>query len=506
MLTNRRKTVLAVIIVVFALSAFIAVAGSATEMSDILTVAFNLIKSIGSTASNVLSVGFSLIKTAGSSITAGLSVGFSLVKGAISTASSTVVVGFSLIKGAISSATTTLSVGFSLIKSGISSALTTVSVGFTLVKEAIISAFATITASFRLSSTPSAIFDYFEPCSHPDCEYNATEKIYIARNRVKNVGDFTSKIYIKFEELDANGNPLPGGVNCSGYIDDVPAGGYVGLYYFEYSIGGCEVEELEPTQTERIGLNPRHGGTYYFGIKTWIDGESEPSYPVPDSANQPANAKAWSVSVPTINFKVSASCNCPVYINQTAEFSANISGVDATPPYTYNWDFGDGESATGKNVTHVYPPYWRSWYATVTVIDSAGHTAKDTVKCCVLRIKTNDTIASIDDSPYYTLISALTGYEGAINESAVPDFFNFAEATVTPYTNIIGNLFFVIFFGVFFLMLWLRQENIMIPSVIGIIVGGALLGFAPAEFHLPAILFVSFSIFGVIYSMLKERS
>ncbi|RLJ06278.1 MAG: hypothetical protein DRP18_01190, partial [Candidatus Aenigmatarchaeota archaeon] len=300
MLMNRRKTVLAVIIVVFALSAFIAVAGSATEMSDILTVAFNLIKSIGSTASNVLSVGFSLIKTAGSSITAGLSVGFSLVK------------------SAISSATATLSVGFSLIKSGISSALTTVSVGFTLVKEAIISAFATIGASFHL---------------------------------------------------------MP-----------------------------------EPTPT-----------------------------PTP----------------PPVDFKVTTSCNCPVYINQTAEFNADVSGEDATPPYTYNWDFGDGNTTIEETnessvyVSHIYPAYWRSWHTTVTVTDSAGHTAKDTVKCCVLRKKTDDTVASIDDSPYYALITALTGYEGAINESAVPDFFNFAEATVTPYTNIIGNLFFVIFFGMF---------------------------------------------------------
>ena len=217
----------------------------------------------------------------------------------------------------------------------------------------------------------------------------------------------------------------------------------------------------------------------------------------------------WVVPEPKCN--VSLSCNCPITINQTAEFNAVVS-KDMYPPYTYNWDFGDGNTTIEETnessmyITHIYPPYWRSWYVTLTITDSAGYTAKDTVKCCVLRKKTDETVASIDDSPYYALITALTGYKGAINESAVPDFFGFAEATVTPYTNIVGNLFFVIFFGMFFLMLWLRQENIMIPSVIGIIVGGALLGFAPAEFHLPAILFVSFSIFGVIYSMLKERS
>ena len=208
------------------------------------------------------------------------------------------------------------------------------------------------------------------------------------------------------------------------------------------------------------------------------------------------------------SFSVSSQSNCPVWINQTAQFNATISGADATPPYTYNWTFGDGEKATGQSVSHTYPAYWRSWHAVVTVTDSVGHTARSTVKCCIQRIKTDETISNIDDSAYYALLNAMSGQvEGEpINESTVPDFLKFAESVTTPYTNIVGNLFFMIFFSAFFLMIWIRQENLAIPSTIGIITGGYILGFAPPEFRLTAILFILLSIFGIIYMLLKERN
>lgn len=211
---------------------------------------------------------------------------------------------------------------------------------------------------------------------------------------------------------------------------------------------------------------------------------------------------------PPIGFGVSVLSSCPVCIKQNAHFNATVTGADATPPYTYNWAFGDGNETTGQTVSHVYPAYWRSWDAVVTVTDSVGHIASDTVKCSIQRTKTNKTITNIDDTAYYTLLNALSGQvEGEpINESTVPNFLKFAESITTPYTNIVGNLFFMIFFSAFFLMIWIRQENLAIPSTIGIITGGYILGFAPPEFRLTAVLFISLSIFGIIYMLLKERN
>ena len=153
---------------------------------------------------------------------------------------------------------------------------------------------APVTTPTPTPTPPVAIFDYFSACAAEDCAYRSDQDIIIATNRVKNVGDIKGVICIKFEELDASGNPLSGGVSCSD-CDNVESGECVSLYYDEYT-NGCGLDfDSSCSETRYARLKPRSPGTYYFGMKVWSDNESEPSYPVPDSPDQPANAKAWSI-------------------------------------------------------------------------------------------------------------------------------------------------------------------------------------------------------------------
>ena len=56
----------------------------------------------------------------------------------------------------------------------------------------------------------------------------------------------------------------------------------------------------------------------------------------------------------------------------SVSFTASASG--GTSPYTYNWVFGDGNTSTSQNPTHQYTCSG-SYAPSVTVTDSAGHTA-----------------------------------------------------------------------------------------------------------------------------------
>jgi hypothetical protein len=63
----------------------------------------------------------------------------------------------------------------------------------------------------------------------------------------------------------------------------------------------------------------------------------------------------------------------------TAPATYRLEGdaLGGTAPYTFHWDFGDGQQATGQNVRHTYE-YPGSYTATLTVTDATGQTASDT--------------------------------------------------------------------------------------------------------------------------------
>jgi len=133
--------------------------------------------------------------------------------------------------------------------------------------------------SVTVGKPAEAVFSYFDPC-YPDCIFRTDETISIAINQVQNTGDFAGTIYIKFQELDSAGNPLSGGASCSGSLS--LASGEVGRLVYDEDTNSCIVEKV--TGAGAVYLKPRSPGTYYFGIKTWAEGESEPPYPSPTAA------------------------------------------------------------------------------------------------------------------------------------------------------------------------------------------------------------------------------
>ena len=68
----------------------------------------------------------------------------------------------------------------------------------------------------------------------------------------------------------------------------------------------------------------------------------------------------------------------------------------------------------------------------------------------------------------------------------------------------LGNLALLIIFAIPFLMMWIRQQNSLIPAIVGMILGGFIIALLPTEYHLVAMGFIGLSVLAVIFGIMKD--
>ena len=104
-------------------------------------------------------------------------------------------------------------------------------------------------------------------------------------------------------------------------------------------------------------------------------------------------------------------------------------------------------------------------------------------------------IPTINPQPYNDLMNNITAMDPA----------GFLFTTTTVYTNIMGNLFYLFVWGILFIQFWLAQRSITIPSVIGMILGGIIIGTLPEQYQAIGVTIIALGGFAIIYVLYTER-
>ena len=79
------------------------------------------------------------------------------------------------------------------------------------------------------------------------------------------------------------------------------------------------------------------------------------------------------------------------------------------------------------------------------------------------------------------------------------------EAIPSVYTSLLTDMFWAMFFGGIFLAYWIRQEDVMLPSIVGMISGVAMIGLLPPSAQHIAYILLVISIAGTLYTIIKAR-
>jgi len=192
--------------------------------------------------------------------------------------------------------------------------------------------------------------------------------------------------------------------------------------YFQWSFGDGSPVDDSPVTSHRYEIP----GTF-TATCTVLDTDG-------DSNSDSIEIHVGSSTIPAVEVSATPSVGAaPLDVS----FSANVVG--GTGPYTYLWDFGDGNSDTAQNPTHQYTSSG-VYTATVQVTDFDGDIATDTVEIQVL-----DTISDLELTDFSVSFSGSTAtYSITVTNNGPDPTQNFwvdlyYDLSVPPATSLFGD-------------------------------------------------------------------
>ena len=176
--------------------------------------------------------------------------------------------------------------------------------------------------------------------------------------------------------------------------------------------------------------------------------------------------------------------------------TATITGTDPT----WEWSFGSQDVQTGGNSQTTWVEYSIDGRYTISIrVVSLFGTDEDSITIISGResrpIATTPPI-ELESDGIFEATDSLTP-----NENGMPDITGFIMRMSKPFTDMIGAWFYFVLFAVPYLIIWIRQKNIIIPSILGVLFAAWVLIQLPAAALPAAIALITLSVTGGLYGI-----
>lgn len=96
-------------------------------------------------------------------------------------------------------------------------------------------------------------------------------------------------------------------------------------------------------------------------------------------------------------------------------------------------------------------------------------------------------------------------YDELMEGGDILNITKLSSAIPSIYTTLLTDIFWAMFFGGIFLAYWIRQEDVMLPSIVGMICGSVLVVMLPPSAQHIAYTLMVISIAGMLYTVIKAR-
>lgn len=113
----------------------------------------------------------------------------------------------------------------------------------------------------------------------------------------------------------------------------------------------------------------------------------------------------------------------------------------------------------------------------------------------------NFTTSALSAIPDYNFDA---NFDNLTNSEIEPQ--NLSKVSSSAYTDVLGSVFWGIIYGLVFIVIWMRQKDVTIPSILGFIIGATLWSSMPADWTSMAMALTVVSLAGLMYTILKGRT